>query len=251
MQRLLLVAGCAVLFCVWLTWVPLTEIDEARYTEATREMLQTGNYLIPHFNGHPRYQKPVLYYWIQSCSMRAFGISEQAARLPSALAVTLTVLLLHAFLLHWLAPEEMDEEKKRIRRGAVFLGAASLAIVPLMAIWARSAVTDPTLTLFITGAMLALLQAELLSVTEPAPHLRRWYLLASACMALAFLTKGPVGVVLPVVAWTLYHLSRRTLGAAARTVPWVGAILLFLLIAAPWYIATYFSVKWEFLTTSL
>ncbi|MHB9106785.1 MAG: ArnT family glycosyltransferase [Armatimonadota bacterium] len=234
-QRILLIVGCAVLFAVWLSWVPLTEIDEARFTEATREMLDTGDYLIPHFNGNPRYQKPILYYWIQAGSMRLFGVNETAARLPSAVATLLTVLLLHAFLLRWLVPRKSpDPDRVLAGRGAAFLGAAALAIMPLTAIWAHAAVTDPTLTLFITGAMLALLQADL-----DTGRARRWYLAATACMALAFLTKGPVGVALPAVVWIVYHLSRRSLRSTARAVPWIGSIAVFLVIAVPWYYAVY------------
>ena len=239
-QRILLIAGCAVLFGLWLSHVPLTEIDEARFTEATREMLATGDYLIPHFNGHPRYQKPILYYWIQAGSMRLFGVNETAARLPSAVAALLTVLLVHAFLLRWLVPRtDPDPDRVQAGRGAAFLGAAALAIMPLTAIWAHAAVTDPTLTLFITGALLALLQAELETGQAASARPRRWYLAAAACMALAFLTKGPIGVALPAAAWIVYHLSRRTLGSTARMLPWVGSIAVFLLIALPWYYAVY------------
>ena len=238
-QRLLLVAGCAVLFGVWLLWAPLTEDDEARFTEATRQMLVTHDYLIPHFNGEPRYQKPILYYWMQAASMRVFGVHESAARLPSAIAILLVVLLIHAFLLRWLVPREgTDPSREQAGRGAALLGAAALATMPLMAVWSRAAVADPTLTLFITGALLSLLQAELVSADGPAAA-RRWYLAAAACAALAFLTKGPVGVVLPAVVWVLYHLSRRTLRSTARAMPWIGGIGLFLLIAVPWYFATY------------
>jgi len=244
-QRILLIVGCALLFGVWLAWAPLTEIDEARFTEASRQMLESNSprgYLIPQFNGEPRYQKPILYYWIQAGSMRLFGAREWAARLPSAIAGLLLVLLVHAFLLRWLAPRDnLDGERAKAGRGAAFLGAAALAVMPLTAIWARAAVTDPLLTLFITAALLALLQADLeAALPIPSPiRRRRWYLAAAACIALAFLTKGPVGVVLPSLIWVAYHLSRGTLRMAARNVPWAGGIALFLLIAAPWYVATY------------
>jgi len=244
-QRILLILGCAALFGVWLTWAPLTEIDEARFTEASRQMLAAHTlhgYLIPQFNGEPRYQKPILYYWIQAGSMRLFGVREWAARLPSAVASLLLVLLVHLFLLRWLVPRESpDPARVQAGRGAAFLSAAALATMPMVAIWAHAAVTDPTLTLFITGTLLALLQADLKAATGAAAprRVRHWYLAAAACAALAFLTKGPVGVVLPALVWIIYHLSRGTLRATARTMPWLGGILLFLLIAAPWYMMVY------------
>jgi len=243
-QRVLLVLGCALLFGVWLTWAPLTEIDEARFVEASRQMAESHSlrgYLIPRFNGEPRYQKPILYYWIQAGSIRLFGAREWAARLPSAVAGLLLVLLVHAFLLRWLAPREAPDKMRAVGRGAAFLGAAALAVMPLTAIWARAAVTDSLLTLFITGALLALLQADLETTANVASttRIRRWYMAAAVCIALAFLTKGPVGIILPALIWLAYHLSRRTLRAAARAMPWAGGIALFLLIAAPWYLATY------------
>lgn len=227
--RTVLLLGCLLLYVVWLVPVPLTEVDEARFTEATRSMLATGQYLIPAFNGVPRYQKPVLYYWLQAGVVRLLGVNEAAARLPSAVAAILLVLLVHACLLHWLT-----DAVPRVQRGTAFLGAAALATTPLLAIWARAAVTDATLTLFISAACLALLQADL-----DSKHAPRWYVLAAAAAGLAFLTKGPIGVVIPVAVWLVYHLRGGSWRDAARRVPWASALAVFLLIAAPWYIATY------------
>lgn len=248
-QRLLLLLGCAVMFCLWLTWVPLTEVDEARFTSSTREMFETGNYLIPHFNYQPRYQKPIFYYWVQAASLCAFGVNEVAARLPSALAAIGLVLLVHAFLLRWLAPPGAT----RAARGAAFLGAAAVVSMPLIAMWARAAVTDITLTLFITGAVLALLQADLerRTLADTAAsyrHARKWYLLAALAGALAVLTKGPIGLLIPLLVWLVYHLCRRTLRVEAQRVPWALALPTFALVTAPWYLATYFIDGPGFLT---
>ena len=228
-QRILLILGCVVLFIVWFTRVPLTEIDEVRFSEATREMVASGDYLIPHFNGMPRYQKPILYYWLQSVSVRTLGVNEFAARLPSGLVALAMVLLLHAFLWRRLG----DVGAMAHARGVAFLGAGALATMPLVAIWARAATTDITLTCCMTVALLALLQAEL----DGAGH--RWYWLAAGGMGLAFLTKGPVGLVLPGAVWLVYHLRQRDLRVAARRVPWIAVALIFLAIAVPWYAATW------------
>jgi 4-amino-4-deoxy-L-arabinose transferase-like glycosyltransferase len=251
-QRILLVLGCLLLYCVWFIRVPLTEIDEVRYSEATRYMVATQNYMIPHFNGAYRFQKPILYYWIQSVSIRLFGVNEFAARFPSGVIAILLVLLLHAFLLYWL-PRRVapgDAAGRQRARGAALLGAIALATMPLIAIWARGATTDITLTFFISCALLAMLHADLLTAEEPDTpgKSRGWYVLSAAAMGLAFLTKGPMGLAIPGLAWLVYHAMQRNLGAEARRVPWGWAALVFVLVAAPWYIATYHYVKMAFIT---
>jgi hypothetical protein len=202
-------------------------------------MLVDHNFVIPHYNLEPRYKKPILYYWIQAPFVKLFGVNEVAARLPSAVLSLGLVLLVHSFLLFWL-PRIGTAKGFDVRaRGAAFLGAGILATLPLLAVWARAAVTDPTLTFFITATLLAFLQADLLqSVGEGKP--RRWYIVGSAAMALAFLTKGPVAVLVPVVTWVAYHLWQRDLAQESRRVPWVPAIGLFLLIAIPWFAVTPF-----------
>ena len=80
---LLLTAG--VLFFAGLGQLPLVEPDEGRNAEVGREMLVTGDWITPHFNGLPYLDKPVVYFWMVAASFKTFGISESAARLPSAL----------------------------------------------------------------------------------------------------------------------------------------------------------------------
>src|SRR5580704_2954127 len=76
-------------------WIfPLTDRDETRFAEASREMLQRGDYVVPWFNGLWRFDKPILIYWFQSASYRLFGDNAFAARLPSVLFATATALLL-------------------------------------------------------------------------------------------------------------------------------------------------------------
>ncbi len=80
----LLVVAVAFAFFVGLGAVPLFDLDEGAFTEATREMLQRGDYISTFLNGQPRYDKPVLIYWLQAVSVLAFGETEFAFRLRSA-----------------------------------------------------------------------------------------------------------------------------------------------------------------------
>ena len=77
--------------------LPLLDRDEPRFAEASREMRQTGNFVVPMFNGAPRYAKPPLIYWAQAVSFRVFGENAFAARLPSLLATAGTALILYAW----------------------------------------------------------------------------------------------------------------------------------------------------------
>src|SRR5580704_17690379 len=90
----LLFFGC-VLFHILGTWsLPLIDRDEPRFAEASREMIQRGNYIVPYINNQLRLDKPPLTYWAQVASFYIFGENEFAARFPSAIAAALTALLI-------------------------------------------------------------------------------------------------------------------------------------------------------------
>src|SRR3954464_9483067 len=82
-----------VLFHILGTWtLPLIDRDEPRFAEASREMIEGGNYIVPYFNNQLRLDKPPLTYWAQVASYRILGENDFAARFPSAIAAALTVL---------------------------------------------------------------------------------------------------------------------------------------------------------------
>src|ERR1051326_8126796 len=98
-ERRSLIARYAVLFvaCVAFhvlgTWtLPLIDRDEPRFAEASREMIQRGDYVVPYFNDQLRFDKPPLTYWAQTVSYRIFGQNDFAARFPSAVAAALTAV---------------------------------------------------------------------------------------------------------------------------------------------------------------
>src|SRR4029078_7221351 len=93
----LLFIGC-LLFHIADTWtLPLIDRDDPRFAEASREMLQRGDYVVPYLNNQYRFDKPPLTYWCQTVSYRVFGDNDFAARVPLAIAASLTALLLFAW----------------------------------------------------------------------------------------------------------------------------------------------------------
>ena len=90
MRLYILLGACVVAgFFINIHAVPLFDLDEGAFSEATREMFVRGDFISPYLNGAPRYDKPVLIHWLQAASVWTLGLNEFALRLPSALAATL------------------------------------------------------------------------------------------------------------------------------------------------------------------
>ena len=226
---LLLLAGT--LFFFQLGATGLFDADEPAYAGAAREMLARGDWVTPHFNGQPRFDKPILFYWLILLSYRVFGITEFAVRFWSALAgMGLGVLL-------WRAA------RRRIGGEAALWAGVAFSANLLTALLARAAVTDMLLTFFVTAAILAGLAA----VEEPESR-NRWPARGLwAAMALAVLVKGPVGLLIPAMALGGCLVVLREVRAGLRRLfPWEGPVL-FLLIAGPWYALALSANGWAFI----
>ncbi len=175
----------------------LWEPDEARYAEIAREMLQSGNLLVPHLNYVAYVEKPPVLYWLTTLSFWIFGVSEFAARLPVALSAITGILATYFFALRAFG-----------RRHAI-LAAAILATTPLYALMAQVLTTDMTLTAFVTIATFALY----LHWQEGG----RWCWIAYVAMGLAMMTKGPVGAALPILSMLIWlALNRELRGAIGK-----------------------------------
>ncbi len=195
----------------------LWEPDEARYAEIAREMLQSGNLLVPHLNYVAYVEKPPLLYWMTTLSFWVFGVSEFAARLPVALSAIAGILATYLFALRAFG-----------RRHAI-LAAAILATTPLYALMAQVVTTDMMLTALVTIATFALY----LHWDEGG----RWCWIAYVAMGLAVMTKGPVGAAIPILSMLLWLALNRELGGAIAKFRAIPGLLLTLLIAAPWFVA--------------
>src|SRR5436309_5682669 len=222
-HMIFLLVLCALLFFLGLGALGLTDRDEGSNAEAAREMVASGDWLTPTLNGTPRFAKPILIYWLIACSYLVFGVSEFTARLPSALFGTLLVLMQYAFATRMFGP-------------TVGLRAALMLLLnfEVLAI-GRMVLTDMVLVFFTTLSIFSFF----LAASPPASkgRAKRWYWGFYLGMALATLTKGPVGVLVPLLAVLPYLLLTGRWREAARECRLLPGTVVLLLIAAPWYAA--------------
>jgi len=214
----LLGAVCIALFSWRLGAVPLMGFDEGCYSECSREMLASGDYIVPTCNGEPFFDKPPVTYWLQAASMRTFGVNSFAVRLPSAVAM-LALVALTVFL-----------GTRLFSRRAGLMAGFVLATSTLAAGLARMAIIDALFGLTIAAS----LGAFALAYLELAP--KSMYLLFWASMGVSVMVKGPAGAVLIVAAALIFLLIRRDVGAVRRSMPLAG-VALAAAISLPWYVA--------------
>ena len=250
----LLFVGC-VIFHVIGTWnLPLIDRDEPRFAEASREMIERGDYIVPYFNNQVRLDKPPLAYWAQVASYHIFGESDFAARFPSAVAAALTALTIFAWGSRLRSPRRPTASQARIGGVGVGWWAAIIFTLSLQTfLHAKAAVADMWLVLFMTIAHWSgyeLIQRSTSNAERvEAPVLRRaadsrWWWIFYASLAFAFLSKGPIGwVPLATVAATKFFLRDARL---ARRFKFVRGILLMLPIVALWGVPALIQTHGEF-----
>ena len=139
---LLIIFFGAALFLPGLHHIPLFDRDEPRFAEAAREMLRSGNFIVPRFDGVLRPDKPPVIYWLMDMAYRIFGVNGMAARLPSAVFAILTLLTTY-----WMAGE-------RFGRITGLLSSLILGTAVLFVVESRLATADSVLIFFTTMAML-------------------------------------------------------------------------------------------------
>lgn len=193
--------------------------DEGRYTDAALQMLDTGNYMAPAYSpDEVNFSKPPTTYWVIAASMKLFGRNTWAVRMPYALAFLLTLLVLHA-MGRRLIPE------KPWLPSLVY----GCALAPFVT--GNIVSTDAFLTLCEALAMLGFLRA---AFDEAERGRKRYVMLMWAGWGLAFLTKGPPGL-MPLLAVIPFIVRRDGWRGLGRFFP-LGGIALFLLIGLSWYL---------------
>jgi 4-amino-4-deoxy-L-arabinose transferase-like glycosyltransferase len=204
--------------------VPLFDVDEGAFSEATRELLASGDWGHTTLNGAPRWDKPILTYWLQALSVQAFGLGEFALRLPSVLAAWGWALAVALFA--------------RPRWGEAAALAAGTVVATSLGVLAigRAATADALLNLWLTLTALDLwrhLEAE-----HGAPAARHALRRAGLWMGLGLLTKGPVAVLVPGAAVLLFIAAEPRSAWRTRLAALLGdgrAWALVLAVALPWY----------------
>ena len=213
---LLLAGFCGFLFFFGLAYFGLIGADEPRYAQVAREMLARHDWITPTLGGKPWLEKPPLYYWQAMLAYSIFGVSDWAARLPSAIDATLMVVVTYLFL-------------KRFRPGFQLDGALMTASAAGIVGFARAASTDMPLAAMFTIVMLAWY-----AWYESGS---RGYLAIFYCfLALGTLAKGPLAPLLAAIVIVIFAVVKSDYSLLWRTL-WIPGVLLFCAVALPWYVA--------------
>lgn len=193
----------------------LWDVDEGVNAGCTREMMESGTWVVPTFNGELRTAKPVMLYWIQRVSFNLFGPTEWAARIPAVLLGLGTVLLTYELA------RRMFDSATGLLAGTVLATAIEFCKL------SHAATPDAPLIFFITLTLVLFWNGH-----ENGG--RGWIYPAAVASALATLTKGPVGLAMPGLIVFLYFAWNREL---RRLLDWrlIRGIFLWLAVAAPWY----------------
>ncbi|WP_417084717.1 glycosyltransferase family 39 protein, partial [Megasphaera sp.] len=193
----------------------LIELDEGRYHRIPMEMVLSGDYLTPHFDYMPYFEKPILQYWVTALAMKIFGFKEFTGRVLPALTGFGNVLLAYV----------LGRSMYNGRTG--LMAAIILATSALQLIVASIGVLDMALTFFVDACLVTF---YLFERTEEKKYLLLFY----TAMGLGMLTKGLIAIAFPVGILFWYAMLTRRPKLFLKLF-YVPGILLFLAISVPWY----------------
>ena len=216
----LLLLVVAIIWFGNLEYRKLIRPDEGRYAEIPREMVVSGVWTTPRLNDLKYFEKPPLQYWATAAAYEVFGEHQWTSRIWAALTGFAGILLA------WFAGTRL------FGRTAGIYAALLLGSSMLYAMMAHINTLDMGVTFFISLGIFSLLLAQ---KEEHVEQRRNWMLLAWAALALAVLSKGLMGLILPGMALFLYSVFNRDITVWKR-MHWFSGLLLFLLIAVPWFV---------------
>ncbi len=256
--------GLSFLWILIISWIAflnnlggigLLDKTEPMFVEAARQMVVTGDWVTPYWNGETRFDKPPLSYWLIAIALKTFGTNEWAARIPSALMAIAAISLCFWTLRQcgFASPSLLKHtHSQRHLWISAWIGAAILALNAFFIAWARTGVSDMFLAASMTMGLLSFFlgyarggSREQGAGSREAednaskfwilPH-NRWYWGFYVFSALAVLAKGPVGIVLPIVIIGSFGLYFGKFWQILREMGLVAGSLLFLAIALPWFV---------------
>jgi 4-amino-4-deoxy-L-arabinose transferase-like glycosyltransferase len=229
----LLVLAVLVSFCFFykLGGAPLFDHDEGAHSEAVREMFERHDFLSTYVNGELFFNKPILTFWLRALSVLLLGFTDAAFRLPSAIAASLWVFGTYFFVRQFI-----DSETAFV---SAFLNATALFVI----IIGRAATADALLNLFIALSLfeiyryLARQRSEVRGQRSEITHQKLFAHRAFLWVGLGFLTKGPIAIFIPFfVSFAFFALQRRWKEWLRLVLNPLG-LLIFVVVAFPWYIA--------------
>lgn len=215
---LAIAAVALVSFLPFLGAAPLFDWDEINFAESAREMLVSGNYFQVQINFEPFWEKPPLFIWLQVLSMKVFGVSAFAARLPNALVGVATLMVLYWQGAQW----------KGRRFGWMAAGMYFISLLPFL--YFKSGIIDPFFNLLIFMGLMQIVRYEAAPVGEKpgaAP------LLGGMWIGLATLAKGPVAVLVLTLVYVAYKLIW-----SRKQIPWLALLKfvgVYLLVILSWF----------------
>ena len=217
---LLLVLVYGLIWFGTLNYRHLIPSDEGRYAEMAREMLVTGDWITPRYNGYKYFEKPPLQIWATAVAFQAFGLGEWQARLWTALTGFMTILVISF------------TGAKIYNARAGWLGALVLASSPMWIISGHFNSLDMALSAFLMSALCSLLLAQTANTKSAC---RNWMWVCWSMMALATLSKGLIGAAIPAMVFIAYSISAWDWKIWSR-LHLISGTIIFLIITAPWFV---------------
>ncbi len=201
-RDVLLITLLSLIFFVFGNWVlSITSPDEGKNLDASLRMLETKDFIVPQYNCQHRFEKPPMFYWMTDVSFLVFGVNEFSGRLVSGLsALGISILI-------YLIAYDLFGRETALKSSLIFL------TFPHNWVEARGATPEMLLTFFMVLGLFLFLKGR--------------YTIGWIALALAFLTKGPVGVILPIGVYVLWRRDLLFLNLRGLT--------LFFLIGSSWY----------------
>ncbi|HHP7232562.1 MAG TPA: ArnT family glycosyltransferase [Xenococcaceae cyanobacterium] len=253
-------------FIIWISIISFTAflwhlgstglVDETEplFAEAARQMTVTNNWITPYFNEATRFDKPPLIYWLIAVGYKFLGVNEWAVRLPSALSAIALVVLgfvtLKNFGITNINSKITEPEKQRQLWLSAGIGSALIGLNLQTIIWGRVGVSDMLLSgcmssglfCFFWGYTTEKPDGKLICrnlnaiIVEQLKLPNKWYLVFYILTGLAVLTKGPVGIVLPVLIVSCFLGYVNQFWSVVKEIKLLWGTAIFLFITVPWYV---------------
>jgi len=214
---IILLSIWALFFITGIFSFPLLPPDEPKYAYASYKMLESGDFITPVFNDEPRFDKPPLIYWFIALSYRLFGVSDWAARIPSIISMFGVIIFIYLF-----CKKEFDYKTGIL---SVFVFSTTFHVW----IMARAVAPEAVLLLFEVIALYCFYNGI---KGSDRIYIYSGYL----SLSLAFLTKGPVGVIIPLSIIVIYFAFQKGIRDTLKKILNPIGILIFAIVGFPWYI---------------